>query len=103
MPKKKRFYKEPENTILVMSYVTEVIESNCEHGDKVKNVFNCLSYTGKPKMCIYWGRSNVAVGDKVHLKGWYSPNGVFIAKEVMIMPKSPQEEAALTDEKEVYG
>lgn len=92
MPKKKRFYKEPENTVLVMSYVVEVIESNFIHGDKVKNVFNCLSYTGNPKMCIYWGRLNVTVGDKVHMKGWDSPNGVFIAKEVLIMKKSPQKE-----------
>lgn len=86
MRKKKKFYREPDNTVIVASYVTEIVEANRECNNRIKNTFKCKSASGNDKMCILWGRVNLTVGDKVQLKGWYAPNGVFIVKEILIIP-----------------
>ncbi len=85
MRKKKKFYREPSNTVVVNSYVTELIDTNIEYNDKIKNTFKCKSITGNDKTCIYWERVVLSIGDKVRLKGWWAPNGVFIVKKILVM------------------
>lgn len=83
--KKEYVSKFADEYFWVTTTVTEIIERNkeFEKGDKfrVKNVFKCASsQEGAPdRMCIYWSRCCVEVGDTVQMQGRVE-NGVFLVR-----------------------
>ena len=75
----------------VETTVTNIIELNNVVNNKYKTVFECESKNEKPRMCVYWERSSIAIGDKVKLTGRLK-NDVFLVWNMLITRKAKQNE-----------
>ena len=74
-----------KNDFLVTAIVTEIMEYNKEYPDSIKNSFKCAGTSGGEKICIYWERCNLCIGDTVQMKGWYNKQGIFIVKSLLVI------------------
>ena len=91
MSKTRYMSTETFSPFVVETTVTNIIEQNNIVNDKCKNVFECESKNGKPRMCVYWERSSVSVGDIVKLTGRLK-NDVFLVWKMLIIRKAEQNE-----------
>jgi len=58
--------------------------------EKFKVCFECETSTGKPRMCVYWGRGkkpDVQVNDEVLITGQIK-NGVFLCYSLLVDKKN---------------
>lgn len=94
MRKRKKYVSKFEDSaLLVSSKIIEIVESNKEYPtkDKVKNVFKCATSSDyDPKMCVYWGRLKISVGDEIQMKGRFKDN-VFLVWGLLITKKAENE------------
>lgn len=89
---RKKYISNPASPPLeVETTVTSIIELNNVVNEKYKTVFECESKNEKPRMCVYWERSSVAVGDVVKLTGRIK-NDVFLVWKMLIIRKAKQNE-----------
>lgn len=92
MPKFNPYFTKykPKDTVLIYNAVIlEVLEVAKEYPgqSKLKSVFTCESFTGTPKMCVYWGdKVDFEVGDRLNMEGHYK-NNVFLVSSVQITKK----------------
>ena len=78
--------KPKDFVIICDAVILEVLEVAKEYPgqSKLKSVFTCKSFTGIPRMCVYWGNKiNIEVGDRLNMEGHYK-NNVFLASSVLI-------------------
>ncbi len=62
--------KYADEAMLFSSEVLKIEEQNISINEKFKTVFYCKSSKfPEGRMCIAWGRTNIQVGDIVHMKG----------------------------------
>lgn len=81
--------KPKDFVIICDAVILEVLELSKEYPgqSKLKSVFTCESFTGTPRMCVYWGdKVNFEIGDRLNMKGYYK-NNVFLASSVQIKKK----------------
>lgn len=93
---KYRFLKYKDEAVEVETTVTGFIERNkfYEDNGKTKNVFTCKSSKETDQLCILWAYSSMNIGDRILLKGRFTPQA-FIAWNVIIIKKAEQ-----TDERQ---
>ena len=75
-----------DSGLLIETVITEIIESNKEYAEKIKNVFKCESRSGEAQLCILWGHSSISVGDRVQMRGRMKDD-VFLAWSLNILKK----------------
>lgn len=78
MRNKRRKSKYEEEAVIARATVNRVEVVNQLVNDKYKNVFYCPSYLEpNGRMCIYWGRVMLNIGDEIEMKGRFS-DGAFL-------------------------
>lgn len=81
----------PKDFVIIQNAkVFEVLELSKTYPgqDKLKSVFTCESFSGTPRMCVYWGNKiNLEAGDLVNLEGHYK-NNVFLAASIQIKKRT---------------
>lgn len=71
-------------TLQVRTKVTKIDEKNKLINEKYKTSFWCESTSGKDRLCIYWQRSTIEVGDEVILIGYIiDPANVFMVNQMI--------------------
>ncbi len=83
-------YKPKDYVQIFDAKVFEVLEINKTFPgqNKLKTVFTCESFSGVPRMCVYWGyKINLEIGDLVNLEGHYK-NNVFLAASIQIKKRT---------------
>ena len=90
MARKKIFSKFADDASLIDTKILEIEESNIEYYDsktnkyRFKSVFYCESTSGQPRMCVFWDKTSVQIGDEVQLKGRLKDD-IFLVWELIIM------------------
>ena len=86
-----KYSKYQDEAVEVETTVTSFIERNKFYEDKgkTKNVFTCKSSKETDQLCILWDYTSMNTGDRVILKGRFTPQA-FIAWNVMIIKKAEQ-------------
>ena len=92
-----KYSKYQDEAVEVETTVTGFIERNkfYEDNGKTKNVFTCKSSKETDQLCILWSYSSMNIGDRVLLKGRFTPQA-FIAWNVLILKKAEQNERQQT-------
>lgn len=84
--RKNEFYKKlhtVETTITSIDFINKFING------KFKTAFYCASSNGKDRLCIYWNRSTIDVGDRVSLTGYIKENSeAFLVYQMLILKKN---------------
>lgn len=91
MARKKYISNPALSPFIVETAVINIIELNNVVNGKYKTVFECESKNEKPRMCVYWERSSLAVGDTVKLTGRLK-NDVFLVWKMQITRKAIKNE-----------
>lgn len=95
MSRRKRKKREPskyeKEAVFVEATINKIDFINQEINDKLKSVFYCPSYLcPEGRMCIYWGRTSIQVGDKVLMKGRFV-DGTFLVWQLLITKGQEQQ------------
>lgn len=92
-----KYSKYQDEAVEVETTVTGFIERNkfYEENGKTKNVFTCKSSKETDQLCILWAYSSMNIGDRILLKGRFTPQA-FIAWNVIILKKAEQNERQQT-------
>ena len=86
-----KYSKYQDEAVEVETTVTSFIERNKFYEDKgkTKNAFTCKSSKETDQLCILWDYTTAQIGDRVILKGRFTPQA-FIAWKVMVIKKAEQ-------------
>lgn len=88
---KYRFSKYKDEAVEVETTVTGFVERNkfYEDSSRTKNVFTCKSSKETDQLCILWDYTTMKTGDRVILKGRFTPQA-FIAWSAIVIKKAEQ-------------
>ena len=91
-----KYSKYQDEAVIVETTVTNFVERNkfYEEKNKTKNVFTYKNSKGTDQLCILWDYTTTNVGDRVLLKGRFTPQA-FIVWNVIIIKRAEQ-----TDERQ---
>ena len=86
--RKKKFKKQKskyaDEAVIVEAKVCKIDFLNQEIGNSLKSVFYCPSYYApEGRMCIYYKKCNIEIGDKISMKGRFN-DGVFLVWDMQI-------------------
>ena len=76
--------------VIIKNTVSKIEYQNLPVGDRYKTIFYVPSYLcPEGRMCVFWQRNNINVGDEIAMKGRFS-DGVFLVWSLQVYKRAEQ-------------